>query len=539
MVRDGDRWVQAGVVSWGISCAKPGRYGVYASVGAFADWVQGETGLALAMAGTGTQSDESASQPPPSTATTGPDRGDRALVVGVDRYANPEFDLQGAVYDAHNVQGLLTGQLGFGTGEIRVLTDERATRDAILTGVRDWLIAGTRPGSRALFYFAGHGYHVRDTNGDEPDGLDEALVPHDARVVSAATTPARMKNLILDDELQSLFAELRDRQAYLIADSCHSGTVTRAFGGPDPGNVRTIDLRIGRRGGSSGTRRGLRSAAVEPGFVESEGNLVSWTAVTATQLALEDVDAPRRQGVFTRRFVRGLAEKRADRNGDGRVVHAELLDYVRKQSDAYCEAHPTDCQWGLTPLLEGPPGTLAREVIAAGAPSGDTPEAVADSALGHDNSAGVELEILPSARLRVGQEVRYRLRSGRPGHLLIVDVGADGTVTQIFPNAVSDERGAGTAISAGQEVVIPNRFYGFSFVIEPPVGRGSLFAVVTEDPVSLKDLTGPHRDFEPVADGQDWLLALGERLREPWMDEDEGVREARWSMAEAEYEIVP
>ena len=539
VVRDGDRWLQAGVVSWGISCAKPGRYGVYANVGAFADWVEGETGLGLAMAGTGAHSGESAAQPAPSTATTGPDRGDRALVIGVDRYADPKFDLQGAVYDAHNVRRLLTGHLGFGTGEVRVLTDERATRDAILAGVRDWLIDGTEPGSRALFYFAGHGYHVRDTDGDEPDGLDEALVPHDARVVSAATKPARMKNLILDDELQSLFAELRDRQAYLIADSCHSGTVTRAVGAPDPGNVRTIDLRIGRRGESSGARGGLRSVAGEPGFVESEGNLVSWTAVTATQLALEDVDAPERQGVFTRRFVRGLAEKRADRNGDGRVVHAELLDYVRTQSDAYCEAHPDDCRWGLTPLLEGPPGTLAREVIAGGAPSADTPAAVADSALGHDNSAGVKLEILPSARLRVGEEVRYRLRSRRPGHLLIVDVGADGTVRQMFPNAVSDERGVGAAIKAGQEVVIPNRFYGFSFVIEPPVGFGSLFAVVTEDPVSLEDLTRHHKEFRPVADSRDWLLALGERLREPWMDEDDGVREARWSMAEAEYEIVP
>ena len=539
VVRDRDRWLQAGVVSWGISCAKPGRYGVYANVGAFADWVQGETGLDLAMGGTGAHSDESAAQPAPSTATTGPVRGDRALIIGIDRYANSEFDLQGAVYDAHNMQGLLTEHLGFDTGEIRVLTDERAKRDAILAGVRDWLIAGTRPGSRALFYFAGHGYHVRDTDGDEPDGLDEALVPHDARVVSAATTPARMKNLVLDDELQSLFAELRDRQAYLIADSCHSGTVTRAIGAPDSANVRTVDLRIGRRSESSGARGALRSVAVEPGFIESEGNLVSWTAVTATQLALEDVDAPKRQGVFTRRFVRGLAEKRADRNGDGRIVHAELLDYVRKQSDAYCEAHPNDCRSGLTPLLEGPPGTLAREVFGGGAPTGDTPEAVAESALGHDNSAGVTLEILPSARLRVGQVVRYRLRSGRPGHLLIVDVGADGTVTQIFPNAVSDELGIGTAIGAGQEVVIPNRFYGFSIVIEPPAGRGILFAVVTEDPVSLEDLTGPHRDFRPVADGNDWLLALGERLREPWMDEDEGVREARWSMAEAEYEIVP
>ena len=542
VVRDGGRWLQTGVVSWGMSCAKPGKYGVYTNVGAFAGWLEDETGLALAMAGAeassnGSQSDQTSSQPPPAT-TAGSERGDRALLVGINRYADPKFDLQGAVYDAHNMRGLLTDYLGFDSDQIRLLTDEQATRDAILAAVRDWLIAGTLPNSRALFYFAGHGYYSRDENSDEPDEFDEALVPHDARVVSTASVPARMKNLILDDEIGALFAKLHDRQAYVIADSCHSGTVTRSGLGLDPSNVRTIDLRLDTRREPSGSRGVPLAGGSATGFIESEGNLVSWTAVTSSQLALEDLDAPQRQGVFTRRFVRGLAERRADRNGDGRVVHAELLDYVRKQSESYCKAHPGSCT-RLTPLLEGPPEILAREVMAGGKPTEDTPGAVAGSALGHDNSAGVRLEILPSTRLHKGQEVKYRLRSERSGHLLIVDVRPDGEVTQIFPNFWSEELGVGAAIGAGRAVVIPNDFYGFRFRISPPYGRGSLFAIVTEDPVSLDDLTEPHRAFEPVADGRSWLLALGERLRKPWLDENDGPREARWSMAEVKYEIVP
>ncbi len=40
VVRDGAKWVQVGVVSSGGDCAKPGQYGVYTNVGAFAKWLQ-------------------------------------------------------------------------------------------------------------------------------------------------------------------------------------------------------------------------------------------------------------------------------------------------------------------------------------------------------------------------------------------------------------------------------------------------------------------------------------------------------------------
>ena len=420
-----------------------------------------------------------------------------------------------------------------------MLTDADATRAGILAGIRDWLAAGTGPGARALLYFAGHGYFQPDENGDEPDGFDEALVPHDARLVSNETRPLKVANLILDDEIGRELAALKDRRVQVIVDSCHSGTMTRSLVPPaaDRRVVRTLMPEAGHTRSAAPAYRGSAAAARQrdAGFIEGADNIAVWTAVSPLQLALEDREADEPQGVFTRRFVQGIAERRADRDGDGKVVHAELLDYLRAESAAYCRRHSRDCEAGLTPTLEGPRDLLVQDV-ETGKPV--TGAAAAGGALGHDNPAGIRLEIRPSARVRIGNVVSYRVRSGRAGHLLIVDVGADGTVTQLFPNRFSERSGTGATVEAGRTIEIPNAYYGFRLKAGPPTGMGAVFAIVTEDPVSLDDLLDRNRDLRPVANAENWLLALGERLRKPWLGKT-GTRDARWSAARLDYEIVP
>ena len=528
MVRDGDEWVQVGVVSWGQGCARVGKYGVYTNTGAFAQWVHKTTGRMLAASGGAAGMEEPVLPALP--------RGDRALLIGINHYPEDAIsDLQGAVNDVHNMRDLLTGHLGFDAGRIRLLTNAQATRQGILDGIRDWLVAGTGPGARALLYYAGHGYQQRDMNGDEPDGQDEVLVPHDARLESVAGAPLRFGNLILDDEIGELFDELADRQVYLIVDSCFSGTIARSMG-PDPRVVRTILPRHGTGRGVSATRS-ARMPDPNPGFIERKGNIVAWTAVSSDQKALEDLEARPRQGLFTGHFVRGIAEKAADRNRDGRVVHSELLDYVRSESEKYCARQRQHCPSGLTPQLEAPPGYLAHDLMMAGPSHAPGAAEAAGAAFGHDNPADVRLEMLPTSRVRLGETIKLRVHSRRSGHLLLVDVAADETVTQLFPNRFSDA-GAGTMIKAKGTVDIPNPYYGFDLPASEPTGKGTLFAVVTEDPVSL-DLVSPDRGFEVVPDAPRWLLAIGERLREPLISTDgTWTRTRRWSHARLDYEIV-
>lgn len=512
-----------------------------ASIVGGADPVTGARPWQVAVVNTRATGDAAATRQPP---------GDRALLVGIDRYGDSRFTpLRGAVRDARNFRRLLIEHLGFGPEAVRVLADEEATRDGIVAGIRDWLTAGTRPGARALLFFAGHGYFQPDNDDDEHDGYDEALVPYDARLVSHETQPMQIDNLLLDDEVNALLGELHDRRVQVIVDSCHSGTMTRSLVRPaaDPRYVRTLGLASRAAGERSAARSVFTRSTVvarqrDVGFIEGQNHLVVWTAVSPLQYALEDREADEPQGVFTSRFIRGIAERLADRDGDGRVVHAELLDYLRSESEAYCGRHPRDCEAGLTPSLEGRRDLLIHDVTT-GAPvgglaaAGTEPGATALGALGHDNAAGVRLEIRPSARVRVGESVTYRVRSERSGHLLMVDVAADGTVTQLFPNRFSERSGESATIETGSIVELPNAYYGFKLVASPPLGRGSVFAIVTEDAISLDDLVAPNRDLRPVANAQDWLLALGERLRKPWLGEA-GTREARWSATRVEYEIV-
>ena len=120
-----------------------------------------------------------------------------------------------------------------------------------------------------------------------------------------------------------------------------------------------------------------------------------------------------------------------------------------------------------------------------------------------------------------------------------MDVAPDGEVTQLFPNRWSERAGAGAAIEAGSPIELPNPYYGFRLRAAEPAGQGILFAIVTEAPVSLDGLVSADRGFEAIPDAPRWLLAIGERLRDPLTAPDgTWTRTRRWSHARVDYEIV-
>ena len=54
-----------------------------------------------------------------------------------------------------------------------------------------------------------------------------------------------------------------------------------------------------------------------------------------------------------------------------------------------------------------------------------------------ENSAGLAINILPGTRLHVGERIAIRVSTRKSGYLMLVDVDANGKVTQIYPNVRS------------------------------------------------------------------------------------------------------
>ncbi|HEY0159891.1 MAG TPA: caspase family protein [Thermoanaerobaculia bacterium] len=175
----------------------------------------------------------------------------RALLVGINDYTASRIapkapmqtpaardwpNLNGAVNDVAAMREMLVLLYGFDRRDIVTLTDQAATRAAILRALERQLAAPAAKGDVLLFYYAGHGSQVRNSASGEPDGLDESLVPADSR----AGAPD-----IRDKELRPLFNRILDRGARLtvILDNCHSGSGARGLAtGAQPRGV-AADLR--------------------------------------------------------------------------------------------------------------------------------------------------------------------------------------------------------------------------------------------------------------------------------------------------------
>jgi metacaspase-1 len=154
----------------------------------------------------------------------------QALCVGINNYPGTKSDLSGCVNDARDWARELRSR-GY---RVKVLLDKQATRRAIV-GALTKLMTDAAAGDSLVFTFSGHGSWLPDDGGEEPDGRDEMLCPHDVGD----------EQYLLDDDLAAIFSQKTEgARLYFISDSCHSGSVTRFAAEPLASTGRAPRIRL-------------------------------------------------------------------------------------------------------------------------------------------------------------------------------------------------------------------------------------------------------------------------------------------------------
>jgi len=531
---------------------------------------------------------------------------DRALLIGIDDYSGSRVDapdgrqatirdLRGALNDVQAMRRLLEQGFDVAPEAILELTDAQATREAVLQAIDRWLIEGTEPGDRVFLHFSGHGSQVRDRDGDErDDGLDEVLVTSDARCRTdpSARRIVSCENVLTDDVLGERLDRLVGRHTLVLIDSCHAGTSTRSLF--DAGTQGTRLASFDFTGDSAS--RSFKGELAAPGttrvsmagLVDQAPDRVALFAVAPGQLAAEIADENQMPvGLFTDRLVDGILERDADANRDGEVSFAELLTHVKGESSDYCKTYPGHAACsagGVNPQAQIDPALFASDVLGFGAraalpgqPDGRENDAAPDKgrplaeqaavggAAGDDsvqadalsaalplrNAANLRVGLSPTTRFTLNQPMTIEIAAERTGLLIVMDRNADGELVPLYPRPGvtrepprPDGRPLGW-VRAGRSVLMPDAYSGEQWLMQEPLGSGSIIAVLAEDFADVRSvvdgLVSASADFAPLSGPQAWLGALYAALERvvPDASGQGAPRSARWSIATIDYTVVP
>jgi hypothetical protein len=163
----------------------------------------------------------------------------KALLVGINAYPNPNNNLRGCINDIIDMEYFIASKNKvYAKENIKTLTDSRANKKDILEHL-NWLLFGASAGDQILFHYSGHGAQIPSNNpAIEKDGLDEIICPYDFSGEASAETA------ISDKEFASIFAKIPQGVHFVwISDSCHSEDLSRKH---DIVEANTNDTRFRR-----------------------------------------------------------------------------------------------------------------------------------------------------------------------------------------------------------------------------------------------------------------------------------------------------
>ncbi len=154
----------------------------------------------------------------------------RALLVGINKYANPKISsLNGCLEDVSQVKSFLEAGKVESFFDIKMLLNEQASRARIINAFEEFL-ADTPPGKIAFFYYSGHGARETSDEGVKTAKLHGGDMENETIVCYDSRTEANPYDLA-DKELAQLINLLAQRKIEVVVmlDCCHSGSGTRLF----------------------------------------------------------------------------------------------------------------------------------------------------------------------------------------------------------------------------------------------------------------------------------------------------------------------
>jgi len=159
-------------------------------------------------------------------------------------------------------------------------------------------------------------------------------------------------------------------------------------------------------------------------------------------------------------------------------------------------------------------------------------EAAAKSLGDMENPAqpfGLKLELLDGkTSFGLGEDIAFIIESDREGYLTLIDLGTDGTVAMLLPNADDTS----LRVRAGRRFEYPGADLAFTAL--EPVGGGMVRAFVTAEPL---DITIPAGELY-AAGGEAFAMEIAEALKRAAGVDGVAVRLDSWGSASVVYEIT-
>ncbi|WP_099825180.1 caspase family protein [Oceaniglobus indicus] len=437
-------------------------------------------------------------------------RENHALLIGASTYPNLDerFWLKGPANDVDLVHRYLMANTAapFDPANITLLADGldggRAPTLAEIRAEMARLTDTVGPDDFVYLHFSGHGSQAPALDpSTETDGLDELFLPVDIGPWQDGI--GTVQNALSDDEIGQMLDALRATGAdvWVVFDSCHSGTATRAAPLDERVTLRKLppdalgvpDAAIAAAEAEAGAARALASDPREPAeppvMIPGTGETGSLVAFFAAQTdeTTPEKNMPkgspdrRLQGVFTYTLFQTLAEHPG-------VTYRQLAQEVLRR-------YTTGNLARSTPLFEG---DMDRPVF--GTDAGDRiaqwPATVTDNGL--RVAAGTLHGIVP------GMELSVMASPADP------DTAALGQVTVTGADTFTTTTDAAMTIPRGAYLRKTEDIIDFSLTVALPARRGEAARALVRaaEIIQTQGMAGPRLRFVAAGAEADLRLAV-------------------------------